>query len=158
MKPGTMDQQTPATTPADAESTRNRVNDSNASRARHVHPHILHTMLASRLCRCARLPPLPVPSATSRAFQKPFHLTVARQLRNYTSNNPFGGRSRYVRFGASGPESQGQGKGNPWDWRHWDRQTRIVAGVGVFAVIYYVSQYVCVFPLPYSAFVRTRAG
>ncbi|KAI1789854.1 hypothetical protein LXA43DRAFT_1151231 [Ganoderma leucocontextum] len=94
-------------------------------------------MLASRLGRCARLPPLP---SASRPLPKPFHSVPRQQVRKYNNTpTPFGGRSRYVRFGASGPEGKGQGKGSPWDWRHWDSQTRIVAGVGAFAVVYYVS-------------------
>ncbi|PIL32539.1 hypothetical protein GSI_05242 [Ganoderma sinense ZZ0214-1] len=90
-------------------------------------------MLASRLGRCARLPPLPTPS---RTLPKPkLSHPVARQVRNY-AQSPFGGRSRYVRFGASGPEGK---EHKPWDWRHWDSRTRLGVAVGVFAGIYYVS-------------------
>ena len=110
-------------------------------------------MLASRLGRCARLPPLPI---SPRTLPKHSHPAVARQVRNY-AQTPFRSRSRYVRFGASGPEDKGQGKGNPWDWRHWDTQTRLVAGFGAFAAVYYVAQYVCV-PLPLDASVRACAG
>ena len=107
---------------------------------------------SSRLGRCARLPPLPL---SPRTLPKAPHSNAARQVRNY-AQAPFRGRSRYVRFGASGPEDKGQGKGNPWDWRHWDTQTRLVAGFGAFAAVYYVAQYVCV-PLLLDASVRACA-
>ena len=93
-------------------------------------------MFASRLARCVRFPPLPKTSI------KPPH-SVARQtkVRNY-NNTPFN-RPRYVRFGASGPEEPRQGKGNPWDVRNWDNNTKVAAGIGAFVVGYYVTQCVC---------------
>ncbi|OSC97006.1 hypothetical protein PYCCODRAFT_1208541 [Trametes coccinea BRFM310] len=83
----------------------------------------------SRLSRCARLPPILRTGTRCPQASAP----LARRVSNYP-----GGRPRYVRFDdPSGPGTGGPR--NPWDIRTWDRQTKIMAGVGVFAIGYYVS-------------------
>ncbi|KAI0631713.1 peptidase family M48-domain-containing protein [Trametes polyzona] len=90
-------------------------------------------MLSSlaRLARCTRLPTqhrLPVHPAQ-------ISIQTVRRYNNYPRGPP-----RYVRFGESeSPGGGGGGGRNPWDMRNWDRPTKIMAGIGAFAVVYYVS-------------------
>ncbi|KAJ8488027.1 hypothetical protein ONZ51_g3798 [Trametes cubensis] len=78
----------------------------------------------SRL-RCIRLASLPRSHAwTPRPQQIPI-----RAFNNYPGGSP-----RYVRF-----DSKGQGPHNSWDVRQWNTPSKVMAGIGVFAVGYYVS-------------------
>ena len=94
-------------------------------------------MLAARLARGIR--PL---SIRASGLPKP-RAGSPRSLSNFPGSN----RPRYVRFedgsSSSGGSGSGGGRGNPWDMRNWDRNTKIAAGVGSFAVGYYLVQCVC---------------
>ncbi|KAI9059474.1 hypothetical protein FKP32DRAFT_1668676 [Trametes sanguinea] len=83
----------------------------------------------SRLSRCARLPSLP---RTAAQWPKP-RAPLARTISNYPGGGP-----RYVRFDDPAGPGTG-GPRNPWDARKWDTQTKVMAGLGVFAIGYYLS-------------------
>ncbi|KAI0808233.1 peptidase family M48-domain-containing protein [Fomes fomentarius] len=90
-------------------------------------------MFTTRLSRCAQIPPLI--RATQRPPPKASRLPSSRRA----FNGP-GGRPRYVRFNEDGsPKGQGGGTGKPWDVREWDTGTKVMAGIGTFAVGYYLS-------------------
>ncbi|KAI0747380.1 hypothetical protein C8Q74DRAFT_1320563 [Fomes fomentarius] len=73
--------------------------------------------------------------ATQRPPPKASRLPSSRRA----FNGP-GGRPRYVRFNEDGsPKGQGGGTGKPWDVREWDTGTKVMAGIGTFAVGYYLS-------------------
>ncbi|KAI0641727.1 peptidase family M48-domain-containing protein [Trametes meyenii] len=76
--------------------------------------------------RCSRLPRISPLLKFSRAHS-------ALRIRNYSNFSR--GPPRYVRFGAEGPS---EGPRNPWDFRNWDRPKKVFAGLGTFAVGYYI--------------------
>ncbi|CDO76585.1 hypothetical protein BN946_scf184950.g11 [Trametes cinnabarina] len=87
-------------------------------------------MLSSltRLSRCARLPPQPrVPARWPSAS-----LASARSISNYPRP------PRYVRFDDPAGPGDGQPK-STWDARQWDTSTKVMAGLGIFAIGYYLS-------------------
>ncbi|KAH9850410.1 peptidase family M48-domain-containing protein [Lenzites betulinus] len=88
-------------------------------------------MLSSfaRLARCARLPTPPRPLA---------QLARPRSLPARTYSSAPRGPQRYVRFGESGGPGGGAPR-NPWDVRNWDRTATVIAGVGSFVLVYYLS-------------------
>ena len=91
----------------------------------------LPRMLVARFYRVAKSLP-----------RSPFRYQT-RPITNFSGNRP-----RYVRFGEQGGSgNSSSGRPNPWDPRGWDRNMRIIAGIGTFGVGYYVSQYVCRSPI-----------
>ncbi|KAI0665490.1 peptidase family M48-domain-containing protein [Trametes maxima] len=79
------------------------------------------------LSRCSQLPKYvsPLKSIPTRS---------GLRIRNYSDFSR--GPPRYIRFGAEGPSG---GPRHSWDVRNWDRSTKVFAGLGTFAVGYYVS-------------------
>ncbi|KAI0740130.1 peptidase family M48-domain-containing protein [Earliella scabrosa] len=90
-------------------------------------------MFATRLSRCVRVPQLSQTAIRPRISKHPrssIPLVPYRTFNGYPRGPP-----RYVRFG----QGQSGGSGSQWDVRRWDTSSKVAAGVGVFAVGYYIS-------------------
>ncbi|KAI0367886.1 hypothetical protein BV20DRAFT_1023600 [Pilatotrama ljubarskyi] len=86
-----------------------------------------------RLSRCSRLSTVPVSRIPARSLR--LAIPPSRLYGSFPGGPPR--PPRYVRFGDSeGPKG---GAHNPWDVRTWDRSSQVMAGIGAFVVVYYVT-------------------